>query len=437
MLSRAPGTVRRSCATTCSCAPCRPRGPAPLGEALPAGVRDVLRDPGRPLDARLRAALEPRFGHDFGRVRVHAGAAADAATRALDAAAYTAGSHVVVAGAAANDVRVMAHELAHVVQGGAVDAGLTLGRPDDPAEREADAAAAVVAAGGRVGGLRPAPNSVVRRRPGRATAPSAPSPLLPQPCADPGAVQGALAEARIGAREAVAGLQALLAIWGREPATTQERSASLALARGFSIAFDKTVWVSLLGMDPGEVAALDARDRAATATILANFREIEADLPHYAGAPWCPNPVAAGTPCFGCVPAPHPRCREGAVAWVPEPFIGSPSSAVLFCPGFFDLGAPEAGDTLLHEIAHLQAFGARDRLSPTGTRYYGCPLEPEDPRGPGLRGPAEFIPIADAYRCFVATRRESAAAFVAIERSERAARDAVRDVVEPRPSPAP
>jgi hypothetical protein len=37
-------------------------------------VHDVLRLPGKPLDAATRALLEPRFGHDFSRVRVHADA---------------------------------------------------------------------------------------------------------------------------------------------------------------------------------------------------------------------------------------------------------------------------------------------------------------------------------------------------------------------------
>jgi Domain of unknown function (DUF4157)/OmpA family len=37
--------------------------------SIPPIVHDVLRSPGQPLDARTRAFMEPRFGHDFGRVR--------------------------------------------------------------------------------------------------------------------------------------------------------------------------------------------------------------------------------------------------------------------------------------------------------------------------------------------------------------------------------
>jgi hypothetical protein len=43
-------------------------------EIAPPIVHEVLRSPGRPLDAATRADMEPRFGHDFSRVRVHTGA---------------------------------------------------------------------------------------------------------------------------------------------------------------------------------------------------------------------------------------------------------------------------------------------------------------------------------------------------------------------------
>ena len=38
---------------------------------VPLVVQEVLRSPGRPLDAATRSFMEPRFGHDFGAVRVH------------------------------------------------------------------------------------------------------------------------------------------------------------------------------------------------------------------------------------------------------------------------------------------------------------------------------------------------------------------------------
>jgi hypothetical protein len=39
--------------------------------AVPPIVHDVLRSTGQPLDAATRSFKEPRFGHDFSRVRAH------------------------------------------------------------------------------------------------------------------------------------------------------------------------------------------------------------------------------------------------------------------------------------------------------------------------------------------------------------------------------
>jgi hypothetical protein len=76
---------------------------------------------GEPLPAAARAEMSGRFGEDFSGVRVHAGPGAAAAARAVDAAAYSVGEHVVLGegapdAAAPRARRLVAHELAHVVQ---------------------------------------------------------------------------------------------------------------------------------------------------------------------------------------------------------------------------------------------------------------------------------------------------------------------------------
>lgn len=58
---------------------------------VPPIVHEVLRSPGQPLDPAARTLMEPRFGHDFSRVRVHADAAAHESARAVGALAYTVG----------------------------------------------------------------------------------------------------------------------------------------------------------------------------------------------------------------------------------------------------------------------------------------------------------------------------------------------------------
>ena len=111
-------------------------GAAANGMTAPPIVHDVLRSPGQPLDAGTRAYMEPRFGHDFSGVRVHTGVAADASARAVDALAYTVGSSVVLrqeapSASSVEGQRLVAHELAHVVQQSAapkaINAGLDVG----------------------------------------------------------------------------------------------------------------------------------------------------------------------------------------------------------------------------------------------------------------------------------------------------------------------
>jgi outer membrane protein OmpA-like peptidoglycan-associated protein len=74
-----------------------------------------------PLPDPLRQDMEQRFDHDFSKVRVHADAAAADSARAVNAMAYTVGNDVVFgAGRFApqtpEGTRLVAHELAHVVQ---------------------------------------------------------------------------------------------------------------------------------------------------------------------------------------------------------------------------------------------------------------------------------------------------------------------------------
>ena len=119
---------------------------APTPAVAPPQVREVIGGAGRPLDAAVRARFEPRFGHDFGAVRIHDDRAADASALAVAARAYTVGPHVVFrTGGYAPDTtagrRVLAHELAHVVQQRGATRGsgpLAVAPAGDASEREAD-----------------------------------------------------------------------------------------------------------------------------------------------------------------------------------------------------------------------------------------------------------------------------------------------------------
>lgn len=94
------------------------------GEA-PAIVQDVLRSPGQPLDAQTRAYFEPRFGADFSGVRIHTDWQAALSATRMNANAYTIGQDIVFgadrfAPTTVNGRRLVAHELAHVVQSAAI-----------------------------------------------------------------------------------------------------------------------------------------------------------------------------------------------------------------------------------------------------------------------------------------------------------------------------
>ena len=73
-----------------------------------------LKGKGRPLARSEREYYEPRFGRDFGHVRVHGGGTADELTESIGAKAFTVGNEVVLGSGV--DRGVMAHELGHVVQ---------------------------------------------------------------------------------------------------------------------------------------------------------------------------------------------------------------------------------------------------------------------------------------------------------------------------------
>ncbi len=93
----------------------------PVGQRFEARLAELRRSGGAPMPDRLRAFVEPRFGRDFGAVRLHAGPGAAALAREAQARAFTVG-HDIVFGAgefqpgAADGRRLVAHELTHVLQ---------------------------------------------------------------------------------------------------------------------------------------------------------------------------------------------------------------------------------------------------------------------------------------------------------------------------------
>ncbi len=136
-LSAGPARVSRKCACQDDDEPellqAKPAGPLP--GAAPAAVHHTLQSPGRPLDSRTREFFEPRFGRDFSDVRIHTDSTASDSARSIHALAYTVGHHVVLADGqfspnTGTGRRLLAHELAHVVQQGAAGVVRRAPKPD-------------------------------------------------------------------------------------------------------------------------------------------------------------------------------------------------------------------------------------------------------------------------------------------------------------------
>src|SRR5262249_11399823 len=89
--------------------------------AASSQVTAVAAQTGNPLDQQTRDFMEPRFGFDFGRVRIHTDAGAADAAHSISARAYTLGNDVVFGSGnyspgRTDGQRLIAHEPAQVVQ---------------------------------------------------------------------------------------------------------------------------------------------------------------------------------------------------------------------------------------------------------------------------------------------------------------------------------
>ena len=121
-------------------------GGARLTEASSQLIRHALKSPAEGLQPQTRARMEPYFGQNLSRVRVHSDPAAAKSARAVSADAYTLGDDIVFgAGKYAPHTpggeQLLAHEITHTLQqsGEARDLnGLSIAPANSPAEREAD-----------------------------------------------------------------------------------------------------------------------------------------------------------------------------------------------------------------------------------------------------------------------------------------------------------
>jgi len=107
---------------------------------------------GSPVDPDVAGRVGAHLGADLTGVRVHSDPLAQQSSAAMGARAFAYQNDVFLgAGESPSDVKLMAHELTHVVQQGAATAQpqrkIAVGAANDPAEAEADRVADQVAAG--------------------------------------------------------------------------------------------------------------------------------------------------------------------------------------------------------------------------------------------------------------------------------------------------
>jgi uncharacterized protein DUF4157 len=155
------GLLQRKCAcggkAGGECESCRQqnaaqRKPAGMRADAPAAIQTSpqLTRGGSRMPPSLERQLASRYGSDFAGVRIHHDASSHAATRSINARAFTLGQHIHFGAGEyrpqeREGMRLLAHELAHTVQQRGADpthgASVTVDQPDSPLEREADRAA--------------------------------------------------------------------------------------------------------------------------------------------------------------------------------------------------------------------------------------------------------------------------------------------------------
>lgn len=311
--------------------------------AIPPIVHDVLGASGQPLDAGARTFFEPRFGHDFSAVRVHADSRAAESAHAVNALAYTVGEHVVFAegqydATSAAGRELLAHELAHVTQyDGSHAQPDTVTAPGDASEREADRISESVLAGTPVPSVSGQGHASLQRQVGAATH---------CPANKNGASADPLADLKSADSRAEAIATNAATLTGADPPTADtlkifEKRFGLppAVKNGFLNRLSGATVASKDAAIKGELGIMSKRY-----ALVARMFNQPVQYRCISGAT-----IAASESFGGCLP---PTC-DGAFAWSCRG-VG----AIFLCPTTWNdaKSADEKGAVLVHEAFHMN-FG--------------------------------------------------------------------------------
>lgn len=341
---------------------------------VPPIVHEVLRSPGQPLDPTARDFFEPRFGQDFSGVRVHTDAKAAASAQAISALAYTVGSDLVFGAGqyrpdATDGRKLMAHELTHVVQQGAVAGTPTrISDPNESDEQRADDAARSIGSTSRADVQRLGFGNAGTLWRTRSRLTNCPANTNSAP-ADPAA---ALDGDDARAQEVATTVADLTGATPRDPQTIATYTARFgtppAVGKGFMNRLTGSVRATEDIAINEELSILSRRFR-----IIARF--FSQPIPYRC--------IGGASSFGGCAP---PNCNN-AFAWSCRG-VG----AIFLCPDYWDAtddSEDERAAVLVHESFHVN-FGV------SGVRQVG---EVGDET---LRGSGRNFVVADCYSGFAA-----------------------------------
>lgn len=300
-----------------------------LSDAL-VDVNEVLRTSGQSLDGETRAFMEPRFGHDFSTVRIHADERSAVSAQSVNAVAYTVGENIVFgsgmfAPATTAGRHLLAHELTHVLQQrtgldqGPPQARLRVGRQDDSYEKEADRLANSIvdrsADSSTSLTAQSSSSQLVQRQP-----PPPASPPVVAPVAPTQTQQTVIEAARVAA--AIRSQIALHRVTGIVPPGPPGRPdpAQQMRQRAISLARKMFNWAN------------------------PNMEQIEEIVSHIVSRLSNPQVMVAGSGDIEC------GSRAAYVRGLQPPII--------LCPTFFTDTPEEQVRTMIHEAAHLAQIGS-------------------------------------------------------------------------------
>jgi hypothetical protein len=292
-------------------------------EAPEAQVHDFQSAGGAFFPESERSYFEPRFGRDFGAVRIHTDAPAAETARTLGALAFTVGSDIVFARGqyaphTSDGRRLLAHELTHVVQ------------QTQPVPRASRGSATGEASGMAAPTTAPAPAQVQRLV--RASA------LVGCGARNPHAADRRASQLLTNA---LARIDAASAARPGDPADADVVAIGNAMHRAFRLG----------------PANDDNWNLAAPHFGLPLVRRrLEIARNYIDSVVFTINCCTVGGAC----PATCGTCAAGEEAFV----CGQETSTITLCPGFWALGANQRGRTLLHEVLHINFGFVQDWTSP-------------------------------------------------------------------------